>query len=164
MAGPFRVAEGARLRPKEAGMARVEKNPTVVCRAFDPSTHLHGVVEICRSLGWDNFNHDPDLTRGSLTAPGVTTLVAVAGDTNEVVGFAQIFGDGFLQAHLGLIAVDDNWRRMGIGRKLLQEAFARAGAVRMDLIASDESLDFYRSFGHREQVGFRIYPARAENN
>lgn len=28
----------------------------------------------------------------------------------------------------------------------------------MDLIASDESLDFYRKFKHREQVGFRIYP------
>jgi ribosomal protein S18 acetylase RimI-like enzyme len=142
-------------------MQREEKS-TVVCKAFDPEAHLSGVVGICRSLEWDNFRHDPDLTRRSLTAPGVTTLVAVAGD--EVVGFAQIFGDGVIQAHLGLLAVDEKWRRGGIGRGHIKEAFARVGAGRMDLIASDESLDFYRSLRHREQAGFRIYPERAEKN
>jgi len=142
-------------------MQREEKS-TVVCKAFDPEAHLSGVVGICRSLEWDNFRHDPDLTRRSLTAPGVTTLVAVAGD--EVVGFAQIYGDGVIQAHLGLLAVDEKWRRGGIGRGLIKEAFARVGAGRMDLIASDESLDFYRSLRHREQAGFRIYPERAEKN
>jgi len=142
-------------------MQREEKS-TVVCKAFDPEAHLSGVVGICRSLEWDNFRHDPDLTRRSLTAPGVTTLVAVAGD--EVVGFAQIYGDGVIQAHLGLLAVDEKWRRGGIGRGLIKVAFARVGAGRMDLIASDESLDFYRSLRHREQAGFRIYPERAEKN
>jgi len=142
-------------------MQREEKF-AVVCKAFDPEAHLSGVVGICRSLEWDNFRHDPDLTRRSLTAPGVTTLVAVAGD--EVVGFAQIYGDGVIQAHLGLLAVDEKWRRGGIGRGLIEEAFARVGAGRMDLIASDESLDFYRSLRHREQAGFRIYPERAEKN
>jgi len=142
-------------------MQREEKS-TVVCKAFDPEAHLSGVVGICRSLEWDNFRHDPDLTRRSLTAPGVTTLVAVAGD--EVVGFAQIYGDGVIQAHLGLLAVDEKWRRGGIGRGLIKEAFARVGVGRMDLIASDESLDFYRSLRHREQAGFRIYPERAEKN
>jgi predicted N-acetyltransferase YhbS len=80
------------------------------------------------------------------------------------VGFAQIFGDGVIQAHLALLAVDEKWRRGGIGRGLIKEAFARVGAGRMDLIASDESLDFYRSLRHREQAGFRIYPERAEKN
>jgi ribosomal protein S18 acetylase RimI-like enzyme len=139
-----------------------EERLTVVCKAFEADAHLSGVVGICRSLEWDNFRYDPDLTRRSLTAPGVTTLVAVAGD--EVVGFAQVFGDGVVQAHLGLLAVDERWRRRGIGKGLVQEAFARVGAERMDLIASDESLDFYRSLRHREQAGFRIYPERAEKN
>jgi len=139
-----------------------EKRSTVVCKAFVPEAHLSGVLGICRSLEWDNFRHDPDLTRRSLTAPGVTTLVAVAGD--EVVGFAQVFGDGVIQAHLGLLAVDERWRRRGIGKGLVEEAFARVGAGRMDLIASDESLDFYRSLEHREQAGFRIYPERVEKN
>jgi hypothetical protein len=34
----------------------------------------------------------------------------------------------------------------------------------MDLIASDESLDFYRSLRHTERAGFRIYPSGGEKN
>ncbi|QIN85192.1 GNAT family N-acetyltransferase [Rubrobacter tropicus] len=132
--------------------------------AFDAGPHLSGVTGICRSLGWDNFRYDPDLTRRSLTAPGVTAVVAVARDAAEVVGFAQVFGDGVFQAHLGLLAVDEKWRRRGIGRGLVREAFARTGAERMDLIASDESLGFYRSLRHREQAGFRVYAGREEES
>jgi predicted N-acetyltransferase YhbS len=134
-----------------------EKSLAITYEAFDPASHLSGVAGICRSLGWENFRYDPDLTRRSLTAPGVTTTVAVARETAGVVGFAQVFGDGVLQAHLGLLAVDEGWHRKGIGRGLVEEAFARTGAGRMDLIASDESLGFYRSLKHREQVGFRLY-------
>jgi ribosomal protein S18 acetylase RimI-like enzyme len=132
----------------------------VVYEAFEAGSHLAGVVGILASLGWDNFRYDPDLTRRSLTAPGVTTIVAVARDAGEVVGFAQVFSDGIFQAHLGLLAVDEGWHRRGVGRGLVEESFARVGAERMDLIASDESLAFYRSFKHREQVGFRIYSDR----
>jgi hypothetical protein len=135
-----------------------EKSSSVVYEAFDAGQHLSGVVGICRSLEWDNFRFDPDLTRRSLTAPGVTAIIAVARDPGEVVGFAQVFGDGVFQAHLGLLAVDGKWRRRG--RAPVEEAFARVGAGRMDIIASDESLTFYRSFKHREQVGFRIYADR----
>ena len=129
-------------------------------RAFDAGLHLSGVVGILARLGWDNFRHDPDSTRRSLTAPGVTAIVAVALEAGEVVGFAQVFSDGVFQAHLGLLAVEEGWCRGGVGRGLVEEAFARVGAERMDLIASDESLGFYRSFRHREQVGFRIYSDR----
>jgi ribosomal protein S18 acetylase RimI-like enzyme len=122
----------------------------VVFEAFDARPHLSGVVEMCRSLQRANFRYDPDLTRRSLTAPGVTTIIAVARDPGGVVGFAQVFGDGILQAQLGLLAVDKKWRRRGIGRRLVEEAVARVGAVRMGLIASDESVYFYGSLRHRE--------------
>lgn len=132
----------------------------MVYEAFDAGSHLAGVVGILASLGWDNVRHDPDLTRRSLTAPGVTAIVAVARETGGVLGFAQVFSDGVFQAHLGLLAVDEGWHRRGVGGGLVEEAFARVGAERMDLIASDESLAFYRSLKHREQVGFRIYSDR----
>jgi ribosomal protein S18 acetylase RimI-like enzyme len=124
---------------------------------FEAGSHLAGVAALLRAMGWDNFRYDPDLTLRSLTAPGVTTIVAVARDAGSVVGFAQVFGDGVVQAHLGLLAVDEEWRRIGVARGLVEEAFERSGAERMDLTSSDEALDFYRSFRHREQVGFRIY-------
>jgi ribosomal protein S18 acetylase RimI-like enzyme len=143
---------------REAGV------PAVAYGAFDAGRHLSGVAGILASLEWDNFGYDPDLTRKALTAPGVTTIVAAAGETGEVVGFAQVFADGVFQAHLGLLAVDESWQRRGVGRGLVEEAFARVGARRLDLIASDESLEFYRSFRHREQVGFRIYAEDKEES
>ena len=87
--------------------------PSVAYRAFDAGLHLSGVVGILARLGWDNFRHDPDSTRRSLTAPGVTAIVAVALEAGEVVGFAQVFSDGVFQAHLGLLAVEEGWRRGG---------------------------------------------------
>ncbi len=136
------------------------EDASVAYGAFDAGPHLPGVVGILASLGWDNFRYDPELTRRSLTAPGVTAIVAVARETGEVVGFAQVFSDGVFQAHLGLLAVDEGWHRRGVGRGVIEEAFARVGAERMDLIASVESLAFYKSFKHREQAGFRLYAGR----
>lgn len=142
--------------------------PEISYEAFDAASHLSGVAGICRAIEWDNFHYDPDLTRKSLTAPGVTTIVAVTceGEREEVVGFAQIQGDGLgLQTHLSLLAVGETWRRKGVARRLVEEGFRRLGAARMDLTSSDEGLNFYRSLAHREQVGFRLYPdGRAKNN
>ncbi|CAA9417536.1 MAG: hypothetical protein AVDCRST_MAG22-2321, partial [uncultured Rubrobacteraceae bacterium] len=56
---------------REAGV-EPEKSPSVVYEAFDAGSHLFGVVGILASLEWDNFRYDPDPTRRSLTAPGVT--------------------------------------------------------------------------------------------
>ncbi len=135
-------------------------------KEFEADEHLSGVAGICRAIEWDNFHYDPDLTRKSLSAPGVTTIVAVTCGSEEVVGFAQIQSDGLgLQTHLSLLAVDGMWRRRGVARRLVEEGFRRLGAARMDLTSSDEALDFYRTFAHREQVGFRLYPGQqAQNN
>ncbi len=136
--------------------------PEISYEAFEPDEHLSGVLGVCRAIEWDNFHYDPDLTRKSLTVPGVTTLVAVEKD--NVVGFAQIQSDGVgLQTHLSLLAVDEGWRRKGVARELVEEGFRRLGAARMDLTSSDEALDFYRTFTHREQVGFRLYPGHQNN-
>ncbi|MBA2691139.1 MAG: GNAT family N-acetyltransferase [Rubrobacter sp.] len=130
-------------------------------KTFEPEKHLSGVFGSCRAIEWDNFHYAPDLTRKSLTAPGVTTIVAVA--DGEVAGFAQIQGDGVgLQIHLSLLAVDEAHRREGIGRRLVEEGFRRLGAARMDLTSSDEARNFYRSLAPREQTGFRLYPPSTE--
>ena len=69
-------------------------------------------------------------------------------------------GDDVLQAHLSLITVDESFRRMGIGRQLVEEAGLRCSAQRVDFISCEASEGFYESFAHRSQTGFRIYPSR----
>ncbi len=48
-------------------------------------------------------------------------------------------------------------RRQGIGRALLERARQEAGTERMDLIASEDSADFYRRFPNRERRGFILH-------
>ena len=116
------------------------------------------IVEICRAEGWTSFYADPERTWRVLNAPGVTSVAAV--DRGQVVGFAYLQSDGEIQAHLSNIAVSRSHRRRGIARRLIEEAFARCGAMRIDLVSTESSEEFYRSFEHREFPGFRIYPRR----
>jgi len=120
-------------------------------------SHLDGIIEICRIEGWTSFHTDPERTWRVLTAPGVIAVVAL--DRELVVGFAYVQSDGEIQAHLSNIAVLQSHRRRGIARRMIEEAFARCGAQRIDLVSSEGSDQFYRSFQHREFPGFRIYPA-----
>jgi ribosomal protein S18 acetylase RimI-like enzyme len=117
-------------------------------------THLAGIVALCRQEGWPSYGTDPRRTWRALNAPGVTSVVAI--DDETVVGFAYLQSDGEIQAHLSLIAVDRGRRREGIGQRLIEVAFARSGADRIDLISEADA--FYESFAHKRQRGYRIYP------
>ena len=118
---------------------------------------LDGVVALCAAEGWPSFPEDPARALRALTAPGVTTVVAV--DDGVVAGFAQLLSDGEIQAHLSLIAVDIRHRRKGLALAMLQEALRRAGGQRIDLI-TDTAPEFYAALPHRRLDGFRIWPQR----
>lgn len=115
--------------------------------AFDAGGHLPGVLRLCAEEGWESFPANPEMTAAAHRAPGATAVVAVA--DGGVVGFAQAQGDGVLQAHLSLLAVD---------RRLVEEAFRRSGTERMDLISTPGAEGFYGSFPHKARSGFRIHP------
>jgi hypothetical protein len=68
---------------------------------FSPS-QLDGVLRLCTAEGWPSFAADPESAVRVLTAPGVTTVVAL--ESGEVIGFAQLFSDGELQAYLATMA------------------------------------------------------------
>jgi ribosomal protein S18 acetylase RimI-like enzyme len=117
--------------------------------------HLAGIVALCEAEGWPSFGADPDRAHAVLTAPGVTTVVALDGEL--VTGFAYALSDGHLTAYLSMMAVHHDYRRKGIGRDLIEHAFPLTGAERLDLV-TDTAGAFYRSFDHRTFEGFRIYP------
>lgn len=123
-------------------------------------SQLLGIVKLCAQEGWPTFPSDHDRALRALNAPGVVTVVAV--DAAQVIGFAQLQTDGAIQAHLSLIAVSEEYRRQGIGRKLIETAFALSGAERIDLITETAS-EFYKSFAHRTMSGYRIYPSSNSN-
>jgi GNAT superfamily N-acetyltransferase len=118
--------------------------------------HLEGVLRLCRAEGWPSFPDNPERAIRVLTAPGVTTVVAL--DNGKVVGFAQLFSDGELQAFLATMAVDAPSRGRGTGRALIMEALRVAGGERVDLLSEDEALGFYEQFPNFRKPGFRLYP------
>ena len=123
-------------------------------RPYTPDD-LAGVLQLCRKEGWPTFVEDPGRANRALTAPGVTTMVAL--DGGGVIGFAQLQSDGEIQAHLSLIAVDQTARQRGVGRQLIVEALRAAGGVRIDLV-TDHADGFYASLPHFRMSGFRLYP------
>ena len=152
-----------------AAVGGLKKEPAACVRWDDPRAmdyvafaeeHLPGVLRLCRAEGWPSLPADPERAVRALTAPGVVAVVAV--EDGEVVGFAQMLTDGEVQAYLCEVAVRRDARGRGIGRKLIEEAFLRSGAQRVDLLAGVESEGFYRSFAHRALPGYRIYPGSGE--
>jgi ribosomal protein S18 acetylase RimI-like enzyme len=118
--------------------------------------HLDGVLALCVAEGWPSLPADPVRALRALTAPGVTTVVAL--DGADVVGFAQLMSDGEIQAYLALLAVRADRRRSGLGRALVAEALRLAGGQRVDLLSDDDAAAFYERLPHRRKHGFRLYP------
>jgi ribosomal protein S18 acetylase RimI-like enzyme len=120
-------------------------------------SHLQGVLTLCEFEGWPSFPEDRQRALRALTAPGVTTVVAVDSD-GAVIGFAQLLSDGEIQAYLAAIAVRPGSRRTGVGRSLLSSGLESARGLRVDLLSEETAEPFYRSLEHRLKPGYRIYP------
>jgi ribosomal protein S18 acetylase RimI-like enzyme len=118
--------------------------------------HLSGVLELYAAEGWPSFPEDPPLAQRALAAPGVVSLVAL--EEGEVVGVARLLTDGALEAYLCELVIAERARRKGIGRTLVEEAFARSGARRLDTLSAEGSEGFYALFRHRPFPGFRLHP------
>jgi ribosomal protein S18 acetylase RimI-like enzyme len=119
------------------------------------SGDLPGVVRLCEQQDWPGLRDDLARAERVLTAPGVTTMVAVEG--GAVVGFAQLQSDGEIQAHLSQIAVDPTFQRRGIGREMIVQGLRLAGGERIDLITENAEA-FYSALPHFRRPGFRLYP------
>ena len=114
--------------------------------------HLDDVVALVGAAGWNEYTVDVEQTSRALSAPGVTTLVAV--DDARVVGVIQVQSDGAIQAHVSMLLVDPNWRGRQLGLKLLREGLGRAGGLRLDIRTRTDG--YYERLGASRSLGFRL--------
>ena len=127
--------------------------PRADIRPFEPDD-APAITRLSPTVQWPSLT-DPAVVERVCTAPGSTAYVAeVAGG---VVAWAQALGDGVLQSHLSLVAVDPGHRHRGITRPLVVATFQGTGTLRMDLV-TDSAPEFYATFAHQAMRGFRIYP------
>jgi len=92
-----------------------------------------------------------------LRGEGTIALVAVEG--GRVAGVVHVLTDGAIQAFMPVLIVAPGHRRKGVGRRLIEEAFARSGAKQVDLSTDEDAYAFYRTFKHFELKSLRLFPA-----
>jgi ribosomal protein S18 acetylase RimI-like enzyme len=117
---------------------------------------LPGVLRLCAIEDWPSLLEDVARAHRALTAPGVTTLVAVK--PGQLLGFAKLHSDGEIQAHLSYLVVDPTERRKGIGRQLIEHGLREAGGVCIDLLTNRAGA-FFASLPHVQITGYRMYPS-----
>jgi GNAT superfamily N-acetyltransferase len=114
--------------------------------------HVDGLIALVAAEGWTEYADDVERTRRALTAPGVTTLVAIAG--GHLVAAIQVQSDGLIQAHVSMLPIARNSRGAGLGSRLLRVGLERAGGLRLDVRTPTEG--FYERLGATRSLGFRL--------
>jgi len=114
--------------------------------------HLDQLIALVAAEGWTEYCDDQERTYRALSAPGVTTLVAVAGE--RVVGAIQVQSDGVIQAHVSMLLLAPDWRGRGLGAQLLRGALERAGGEQLDVRTRTEG--YYERLGASRSLGFRL--------
>jgi ribosomal protein S18 acetylase RimI-like enzyme len=121
--------------------------------SIEPFTrgHLEGLIALVAAEGWTEYTDDVERTHRALTAPGVTTLVAIAG--GHLVGAIQIQSDGVIQAHVSMLLIDRNSRGTGLGSRMLRQGLERAGGVQLDIRTRTEAPRPARPSSHPTSPG-----------
>ena len=122
--------------------------------SIEPFTqgHLDGLIALVAAEGWIEYTDDVERTHRALTAPGVTTLVAIAG--GHLIGAIQVRSEWRHSAHVSLLLIDRNSRGTGLGSRLLRQGLKRAGGVRLDIRTRTEG--YYERLGASRSLGFRL--------
>ncbi|HEY1853628.1 MAG TPA: GNAT family N-acetyltransferase [Solirubrobacterales bacterium] len=118
--------------------------------------HLEPILKMADGVAFPSLVEDPERAHRSLSSPGSITLVAL--EDGEPVGFAHTITDGAIQAYLCRLLVAPERQRRGIGRALADRSLADSGAIRVDLLSSEEAEPLYRRFPHERWPGYRLFP------
>jgi GNAT superfamily N-acetyltransferase len=77
---------------------------------------------------------------------------------NQLVGAARILSDGYFTAALAEIIVDPDYRRRGLGRELMNRAYAKTPRGTLSISAPQGSTTFFDHIGcERGPAGFIMF-------
>jgi GNAT superfamily N-acetyltransferase len=102
--------------------------------------HLDGAVELSRQVGWPHRREDWELVQS--LSQGVVAL-----EEGRMVATTLMTPYGDDAATINMVIVDASMRGRGLGRKLMEEALARAGERTCYLVATQEGLPLYEKLG-----------------
>ena len=113
--------------------------------------YMNSVMQIYERAGWTAYLKDSKQLERAFDA---SLFVMGAFEDDHLVGFVRCVGDGEHIVYIQDLIVDAEWKRQGIGRKLIELVQGRFEHVRMVTLmtdAMDESANaFYHAIGMRE--------------
>lgn len=122
--------------------------PTIVACTVEDLPSTSEIIALYDAVGWTSYTRTPDVLMQGLRR---SLRVVVARIDGRLVGLARVVGDGATICYLQDVLVGPDAQRQGVGRSLVQEAFAPFTSVRQHVLITDEE-DGQRSF--YESVGF----------
>ena len=121
-------------------------------QAWAPN-YFDAMCALSSAEGWTT----PELRREETLVAwenSLPTLVAV--DTNgRLVGFLRAITDTQITTYLCEVLVDSEFRRLGLGKLLIDVCQGLVPTTRLDLLSTDETNDFYRAINCTDFQGFR---------
>lgn len=109
--------------------------------------HLSGVLGLYEDAGWTEYLKDAEGLKAGI-AVSLRSIVAI--EAGLVVGFARAVGDGKTIVVIQDLIVREGYRRLGIGRRLVELSLAGYAGVRQRILLCDRELEgYYRKLGFR---------------
>ncbi|TIM33096.1 MAG: GNAT family N-acetyltransferase [Mesorhizobium sp.] len=102
--------------------------------------HLEGAVELSRQVNWPHRREDWELVQS--VSRGIVAL-----EEERVVATIMMTPYGDKAAAINMVIVDAAMRGRGLGRKMMEEALAKAGERTCCLTATQEGLPLYEKLG-----------------
>jgi ribosomal protein S18 acetylase RimI-like enzyme len=119
----------------------------IIYRKIDAS-NLEGILNICQSLGWNDYTGDPDrLARGIQKS----LLMYGAFDNGWLIGYVRCVGDGEFSVLIQDLAVKEEYWDQEVAERLVSEVVAAFPQAHMLALAEndDRRLDqLYRAQGY----------------
>ena len=112
----------------------------IAIQAFGPD-HIEGAVALSRQENWPHRPQDWQM------ALQLSSGAVALDDDGRVVGTILVTPYGMDCAMINMVIVDRNARGMGLGRRLMEQAFALAEDRPLRLVATAEGMPLYEKFG-----------------
>jgi ribosomal protein S18 acetylase RimI-like enzyme len=136
-------------------IARKQGNSKIVYK-FDVLPDTEQVVELYNEAGLPRPTHDHRRIKAMLEN---SDLIVTAWDENKLVGISRTITDWVWGSYLADLAVSPDYKKSGIGKKLIELTRKRVGDQSMLLLLSvPAALEYYPKVGFtREERAFIIH-------
>ncbi|MDJ0332262.1 GNAT family N-acetyltransferase [Planococcus sp. S3-L1] len=129
----------------------MNKQKDVLIRKYN-EVDFRTIHELNKQQGWNNLVEKKQETQ---QAWANSTVAVVAEIDGRVVGCLRGLTDGFISLYICELLVNQDHRKLGIGKKMLRYAHKLYPKTRLELLASDASRSFYEAQSYRPLYGFR---------